>query len=362
MLFEIDKNALSPYHSTWVPGELELEKYLITSADTEAPTLVPSVFGEPLLLISNQVKTRAKKRADILALDRGGNGVIVELKRDKGSLGVETQALQYLADFSNYKGHNFIKRFSKDSNNLEDNILSFMGGNPRLEDINKNSRIILVARSFDPTVYSMGEWLSDKGVSFRCIEYTPLDVDSRRFLSFSVAFDRSPESIFPLSFSSSAREPGIFWHNIARANNEWWNFLVQEGQIPACFDDEPGDQGERILTSYISGDKIVAYAKGHGAVGWGVIEKPESYKLIETGCSGDRLHGECLHRLTINWKATADDLSEGIKPDVIREQFEIYHPLSTSVAIDTKKGLKLLNKLTEKFKNKAYQGAALAAS
>lgn len=351
MLFEIDNDALSPYHSSWAPGELELEQYLITSADTEAQTLVPSVFGEPLLLVSNQVKTRAKKRADILALDRGGNSVIVELKRDKGALGVETQALQYLADFSNYKGRNFINHFSKNSTNLENNILSFIGGNGRIEDVNKNSRIILVARNFDPTIYSMGEWLSDKGVSFRCIEYTPVEVDSRRFLSFSVAFDRSPESIFPISFSSSAREPGIFWHNIARADNEWWRFLIQERQIPACFDDSPGDQGERILTSYVSGDKIVAYAKGYGAVGWGVIEKPESYKLIETGCSADRLGGSCLHRLNINWKAAANNLSEGIKPDVIREQFDIYHPLSTSVTIDTKKGQKLLDELTKKFKS-----------
>jgi len=355
MLFEIDKDkkVLSPYHSKWIPGELELEQYLITSADTEAPILVPSIFGEPLLLINNQVKTYANKRADILALDRGGNGVIVELKKDQGSLGVETQALQYLADFSKYKGDNFIKHFSKNPTNLKDNILSFIGGNGRIEDINKNSRIILVARSFDPTIYSMGEWLSDKGVSFRCIAYTPIEVEERKFLSFSVAFDRSTGSIFPISFSSSAREPGIFWHNIASADNEWWHFLVQERQIPACFDDSPGDQGERILTSYISGDKIIAYAKGYGAIGWGVIEKPESYKLIEEGCSGDRLKGGgCLHRLAINWKATADNLSEGIKSNVVREQFGIYHPLSTSVTIDTNKGKKLLNVLTEKFKHK----------
>ncbi len=118
MLFEINNKALSPYHSSWVPKELELEEYLVTSADTEVPILDPSVFGEPLLLISNQVKTRSKKRADILAIDRGGNGVIIELKRNTGSLGVETQALQYLADFSSYKGVGFIKRFSRGLVNL----------------------------------------------------------------------------------------------------------------------------------------------------------------------------------------------------------------------------------------------------
>jgi len=42
------------------------------------------------------------------------------LKRDKGVLGVETQALQCLADFSVYKGKDFIDRFSKSNDKLEE--------------------------------------------------------------------------------------------------------------------------------------------------------------------------------------------------------------------------------------------------
>jgi hypothetical protein len=42
--------------------------------------------------------------------DQAGNSVIVELKRQAGSLGVETQTLQYLADFSAFKGRDFLAR------------------------------------------------------------------------------------------------------------------------------------------------------------------------------------------------------------------------------------------------------------
>jgi hypothetical protein len=346
MLFEIDENSISAVQSSWTPREVDLEKYIVTSVDTEVPTLDQSVFGEPLLLISNQVRTRRNRRADILAIDRAGNGVIVELKRDRGLLGVETQALQYLSDFASYKGSKFICRFSENAEQMEGNALSFMGGSSRIDDINNNSRIILLARGFDPTIYSMGEWLSNHGVSFRCIEYTPVEIENRRFLSFSVAFDRSPEPLFPIAFSSSAREPGVFWHNIARADNEWWNFLVQNSQIPACFSDEPGDQGEKILTSYISGDLIVAYATRYGAVGWGVIENPSSYKLLRPGDSGDKLNGSCLHRVGIKWKATVAKLSDGISPDAVRQKYGIYHPLSTSVSIDKRKSQGLINELS----------------
>ena len=46
-------------------------------------------------VISNQIKAKYKKRADILALDQGGSGVIIELKRSMGTLGVDTQHYEH---------------------------------------------------------------------------------------------------------------------------------------------------------------------------------------------------------------------------------------------------------------------------
>ena len=354
MLFEIKNREesqsiyLSPVVSTWKREERELEKCLIHSSDGGATVLHESIFGEPLLVVKNQVYTRTGKRADILAIDRLGNGVIVELKRDKGTLGVETQALQYLADFSPYKGEAFIRRFERLSPNLEDNILSFLGGNATIEQLNKNPRIILLARSFDPAIYSLGEWLSTQGVAFRCIQYFPVQIENRDFISFSVVFDRSNESIFPFIFNSRLREPGIFWHNIRFPKDGWWQHLIKNNEIPACFENSPGDQGEKILKSYIAGDKIIAYAKGYGAVGWAIIKDPNSYRLVSPGSSDD-LMGDCLHRLKVVWQATAKDLKYGISPKDVKERFGIYHPISTSVSIDYKKGEKLINELTKRF-------------
>ncbi len=350
MLFEItDQQTLKRFVSKWQPRELDVEQFIVSS-DSENNILEASIFGEPLLIISNQVKTKFKKRADILAIDRYGNGVIIELKRDRGFLGVETQALQYLADFSAYKGKGFINRFSKSNKQLEQEIGSFIGGNASIKDINKTSRIILLAREFDPTIYSMGEWLSNNGVAFRCIQYEPTEIDNKKFISFSIAFDRSKDILNPLSLGGVAREPSYYWHNIASADQKWWEYLVKSKQIPACFDSMPGDQGEKILTSYISGDVIVAYAKGYGAIGWGVIEKPDSYHLAKGGSSEDYWKGDCMHRLSINWKAVAENLSDGIKPGKVRENYDIYHPISTSVSIDSFKAKKLIESLSKKFK------------
>ncbi len=351
MLYEVDEKSgvLRSVKSFWAPRELDIEKYLITREDDGPLILSEAVFGEPLLLLSNQVRTRNKKRADILAMDRAGNGVVIELKRDEGNLGVETQALQYLADFSAYSGKNFIRKFGQKEALSEDVILGFVGDNAEIEDLNRNSRVILIARSFDPTLFSMGEWLSSKGVSFRCITYSPVEIEGRKLLSFSVVFDRADEALYPISFASTVREPGYFWHNIAKADQEWWRFLVDNQEIPACFENLPGDQGEKILKRYLPGDVIVAYAKGFGAVGWGVVTDPTKYRLIAVGDKGDCLGGDCRHRLEIKWKSTAQFLSEGISPETVRAQFGIYHPVSTSVSIDTEKCRKLVERLNQKF-------------
>lgn len=347
MLLKINpiSGSLEPVPSSWGLRELELERYLITQTEANVRVLSWSVFHEDLLLLSNQVRTSANKRADILALDQAGNGVVIELKRDDVKLGVETQALQYLADFSKYRGSNFLRKFSGSLS--EETVKAFLGDNANVEEINIRSRVILVARSFDPSVFSLGEWLSSKGVAFKCITYLPVQIGEAQFLSFSVAFDRSPEALYPLTFSSAAREPGIYWHNIARPDQTWWEFLVSHRQIPACFENAPGDQGERVLSKYVAKDRIVAYAAGFGAVGWGVIEDPGTYHLVTVGDEDDVLGGECRHRISVEWRATARTLSNSLPAEEIRREFNIYHPISTSVSINKSDGEKLLVRLSE---------------
>lgn len=350
MLFKLVEHGqtvkLDPFYTSWNPKELELEKYIITTADSSEKVLAESVFGEPLLLVKNQAITANKKRADVIALDRNGNSVIIELKRDHGRLGVETQALQYLAEFSAYKGKDFLQRFLS-TEFTEESVLSFLGGKGSIEQLNQRPRVILLARDFDESVFAIGEWLSDKGVAFRCITYHPIEINSTKFLSFSVAFDHSPKGLYQLNFSTSTREPGVFWHNISDNSQPWWNFLKEKGQIPACFQNERGDQGEKTLCKYKDGDKIIAFAKGCGAIGWGTIKNP-NYQLISSRDNGE-FGDKCLHRLNIKWEAVANELSDGISVEDIKTRFAIYHPISTSVAIRSQNGLLLINELSQRF-------------
>lgn len=350
VIFKINKRTseIKIYSSSWTPKELDLEKYLLPERDSDEHILNPEVFKEDLFVIKNQVRTKEGKRADILALDKAGNAVIIELKKDRGQLGVDTQALQYLAAFSSYQGKNFIRYFSKYSETLEDDIRGFLGdSNVQLDDINRNSRIILMAQKFDRSLYSMGKWLGSCGVAFRCVEYTPFEINDEYFFGFSIAFDESPPSIYPLSFQSELRTPKYFWHNIG-GKQEWWTYLVKKGQISTGFSNEPGDEGERILNSYIEGDTILAYASRYGAIGWGEIEKPK-YKLLAPGSKEDKLGGTHLHRLNIKWRNVVEKLEDGFSASLVRNEFDIYHPVSTSVSVDDEKAKRLIAKMKKEF-------------
>lgn len=349
MIYQIKNDKIQAFKSVWSPRELEVEEFILPS-NTEEHILQPSVFGEQLFLIRSQAKTKDKKRADILALDRFGNSVIIELKRDTGVLGVETQALQYLAEFSAYKGRHFLAHFSKSGLSIkEEDILGFLGNNVRVEDINRNSRIILMARAFDTSLFSMGEWLSNSGVAFRCIEYSPIEIANDHFITFSVAFDRTPTQLYPLLFENRLRTPGFYWHNIGAAKDDWWEYLVKNGFISTSFENQPGDAGERILRGYVSGDTIIAYASGFGAVGWGLIDDSKPYRLVNEHDKEDVLKGHHLHRIGVSWRAFAPRLEDGLPASYVRKEFDIYYPVSTSVSIADEKAKHLIDALSNKF-------------
>src|SRR3954447_25980363 len=99
LLFELPGNQLSATPKPVDPdsftdlGVLEvqhIEKWLAA---------VPEVLGEELLVITTQFAgfDKTKERSDILALDRAGRLVVIELKRDTSGSRQDLQALRYAA-------------------------------------------------------------------------------------------------------------------------------------------------------------------------------------------------------------------------------------------------------------------------
>ncbi|MDX1959522.1 MAG: hypothetical protein SFU98_13165 [Leptospiraceae bacterium] len=237
-----------------IDKEAKLEE-LLKSPDEDG-FLNENIFGEQLLFLGTQIRTKDKKRSDILAIDSYGNTVVIELKKDKAKLGVETQALQYLADLSAFRGKGFIERFKDQLSSFgttpEETLKGFLGDDYDLEQLNAKQSIILVAQSFDPSLFSMGQWLSEQGVPFKCISYDYYSINSEEFISFSIEFDQLSNKKKKLYFNSPVtkrRDPEIYWFNIGFENQQAWDTMKNYKFISAGFDGIEGDRGDQILNS-----------------------------------------------------------------------------------------------------------------
>jgi hypothetical protein len=354
--------------------EKDLEKLIISTRyakDTEKyGILSKNIFGEELFFIKNQVSTgktknNSSKYADIIAIDKQGNGVIIELKKDTGNLGVEMQALQYAVLFSAYKGEEFLKKiYKKDDTDqaMKEALMSFLDENT-FENINKKSRIILLASGFNDSVYAMGEWLNTQGVSFKCISYEKYTINSDAYLSFSVAFNRSQDFLYRIQSAKAIntdRDPAIFFHIVGDAK---WEELIKHKMIPCGFDGRLNDRGTQIMRNYIKDDTIIAYKSGKGILGYGVITEPASRKDADFIDNDDdknydpkggyQLFKEnspigSPHTQKVKWEYVLSE-EKAIKTTEFEKQFEIYHPIQTSSRIRSKKAEELLKLIEDRF-------------
>lgn len=358
MIFEVKGSTVESVPPDWGLAELELEKILMGGLEGE-PSLLSlneNIFGEPILLLRRQALTKQGKRADLVGLDRQGNGVFIELKKEGARLGVETQALQYLANYANLRGQLFLAKFA-DSKPQIDQFL----GEYDIDRLNRTSRIILLAQEFDNSLLSLGEWLAEQNVAFRCIQFRPFKIGVRTFLAFSIRFDRSRDPVYQLTWDP--RAPKYFWHNIGPSPlaekdrrvptlNAWWQFLLAQGMVAASFANEPGDEGERILSSYVAKDKVIAYASGYGAIGWGTISSP-TYELVPPGHDAFSKRGLHLHRLNgIIWHDAVDSVAGAIDAGEIRAKFGLSHPIQTKCGINQQGAEALITEMKNRFRRK----------
>ncbi len=159
-------------------GRLEpLESALKTEGRTEPHDLEPwiasrsEVLGPELLLIGRQVPTKSGP-IDLLAIDRSGNTVIIELKRDRLPREVLAQAIDYASDVAGWE----VDRLGEVSAPYLKKSLeaAFNEAFPDvdLESVNINSaqRILLVGFAIESPLERMIEWLSDHyGVNVNAI-------------------------------------------------------------------------------------------------------------------------------------------------------------------------------------------------
>jgi hypothetical protein len=229
------------------------------------------------LVIGKELTLPSGKRLDLLCIDKSAALVIVELKRDDSGASVEWQAIKYASYCSNFLaeeiyGH-FANYLGKDDHEAQKIIEEFIDED--IEALNNEQRLILVSKEFNSEVISAVLWLRDFGVDIQCTRLAP-------FQDEAGALFIKPETIVPLPEARDYIErkeakqrksapigewSGYWFVNVGESSHRTWDDNMQFGFVGA-------GQGKRYssaLNRLAVGDRIYAYMKGTGYVGFGEV-------------------------------------------------------------------------------------------
>lgn len=184
MIYRLDKqtNRIIPCDETDFKSNSILERQHIEKWIEN----YPAILGEELLVITTEYDRfdKTSERLDILALDKDGNLVVIELKRDDSGKNADLQAIKYAAYCSTLRLSDvcqlhqaYCKKQGQilDDEQVRGKILAFIE-NEEFEEINERPRIILVSRQFRPEVTASVLWLRKFDVDISCVKLSPYEM------------------------------------------------------------------------------------------------------------------------------------------------------------------------------------------
>jgi hypothetical protein len=229
MLFTYSKNSkeISLYKETDLKSHNILERQDIEKWVEN----YPDILGEELLILTTEYDKfdKTDERLDLLAIDKEGNLVVVELKRDDSGKTVELQAIKYAAYCSTLTLSEVSKLFQQylkkkgiecSDEGARDKITGFIE-NTDFEELSDRPRIILVSKEYRPEVTATVLWLRNFGVDITCVKITPYEMDKDRIAFESNILIPLPEA---KDFIMQAEKKEDVEHNLTLTQQEYVRF------------------------------------------------------------------------------------------------------------------------------------------
>lgn len=148
--------------------------------DLEAWILAhPEILGEELLVVSSEYDRfeKSRRRLDVLAIDRQGKLVVIELKLDAARTYADQQAIRYAAFCSTMTMDDVVAAYEQYHGASSDESSSAIGeflDCDELPELDDRPRIILAAGAFDDQELTATVlWLRSFGLDITCVELTP---------------------------------------------------------------------------------------------------------------------------------------------------------------------------------------------
>lgn len=248
-----------------------------------------SVVAPDVLVIAEEFGEwdESRRRIDLLGVDKNGNLVVIELKRDDEGAHMELQAIRYAAMVSSMTFAQATDVFQTyldkhaAGQDARGQLLEFLGwSEPREEDFARDIRIALVAADFGKELTTAVLWLNERDLDIRCVRMKPYAngdqtlVDVQQIVPLPEAEQymvRVREKATKVRVAARDSEDTGYWFmntgDSGSATSRSWEACSKYGFMAAG----GGEQYQRAIRRLKGGDKLFAYLSGHGYVGLGEV-------------------------------------------------------------------------------------------
>lgn len=297
-LFAVENGTLVSLRRARLPKEEMLETWIVEN---------PRILGLDVMVIGRQVVTSHGGKIDMLAIDADGYLTIVELKRDRTPRDVVAQILDYaswVSALSPKEVYNiaseYLQRTQRTSFEIAFNTA--FGIDPP-ENLNSDHNMVIVASELDPASERIVEYLSEThGVSINTLFFSTFEDHGKLFMGSDWLMDQ--EIVVTRSVSKKLPPWSGFWYiNVDDCKEHSWEDCRRCGFLAAGGRRKYSDQLNRLAV----GDRVFAYQKKAGYVGYGIITQPAQPAtefMIE-----DKPLSECI-------KASPEFLHDSDEPDL----------------------------------------------
>lgn len=243
-----------------------------------------TLIDDGLMLIGRQVRTSYGGVIDLLALDRDGNTVVIELKRNKTPREVVAQLLDYASwvchldeDELREIHDNFANRYLDEperSKTLDQRLCERFGLDDPPETLNDAHRLVVVAGALDSSTERIIGYLADEcGVNINAVFFRHFKDADRSYLCR--AWLIPPEQVQSRADRSRAKRDwnGEYYVSFGHVGQDGrhWEDARRYGFISAG----GGDWYTRTLGLLEAGSRIWVNVPKTGYVGVGIVEDPE---------------------------------------------------------------------------------------
>ena len=272
-LFKIDNGRLLKAQSAALSKESLIEDWVAND---------PGLLGLDAIVIGRQVPTDHGKYIDLLALDRSGGLVIIELKKDRTPREIVAQVLDYASwvkTLTTPQVYELAERFHQKRLSLayQDRF-----GDRIPERLNGTHSMLIVASELDPASRRIVEYLSEEhDVSINTAFFNVFNADGQEWLTTDFLLDQAEVEE---RSERKVRPPwsGYYFVNAGLGEHRSWEDYKRYGFVAAGH----GEFYSKRLDQLSVGDKVFVYDKGNGYIGYGIVRSekvPASEFMTESG-------------------------------------------------------------------------------